>query len=91
MANSVITSLNATGYNGQFTYEGASGSFNTDGQKNLANINGNKEGVGSFDAYRMGDAWQYNPHFSDITKATELVTLMTGAITAVQAELDEEE
>lgn len=91
MANDkVITALNATNWNGQFSYNGASGSFNADGQKKLQNINGSKDGVGSFDAYSNGmESWQYNPHFSDITKAAELVELMTGAIAAVQAELAE--
>lgn len=90
MANEkVITSLNATNWNGQFSYNGASGSFNADQSRKLTNINGSKEGVGSFDAYGYEDNWQYNPHFSDITKAAELVELMTGAIAAVQAELAE--
>lgn len=91
MANDkVITALNATNWNGQFNYEGCTGNFNADGNKALQNINGNKEGYGSFDAYRMGEGWNYNPHFSDITKAAELIALMTGSINAVEGELAEE-
>ena len=85
----VITSLNATNWNGQFNYEGCIGTFNADGNKTLQNINGNKEGIGSFDAYKMGDGWQYNPHFSDITKAADLIAFMTGAINAIEDELAE--
>ena len=91
MANSVITKLNPTGFNGEFNYQGATGTFNTDGQKTLNSINGNKEGYGSFDANRWGGPegtnWNYNPHFTDITKAAELISLMTGSIEAVEAEL----
>ena len=94
MANNVITKLNPTNFVGEFSYEGATGSFNTDGQKNLMSINGNKEGYGSFDANRWGgpegNTWSYNPHFQDITKAADLIALMTGAIEAVEAELQED-
>ena len=92
MANSVITKLNPTGFNGEFNYQGATGSFNTDGQKTLNSINGAKEGYGSFDANRWGGPdgeWSYNPHFTDITKAADLIALMTGSIEAVEAELSE--
>lgn len=93
MANSVITELNPTGFNGQFNYQGAVGSFNTDGQKNLQSLNGSKEGYGSFDANRWGGMdganWNYNPHFSDPEKAADLIAIMTGAIAAVEAELAE--
>ena len=91
---SVITELNATGYNGQFNYQDAVGSFSTDGQKNLQTINGSKEGYGSFDANRWGGPegqWSYNPHFSDITKAADLIALMTGSIEAVEEELNSNE
>ena len=92
MANSVITKLNPTGFNGEFSYNGANGSFNTDGSKNLNSINGSKEGYGSFDANRWGgpegDSWSYNPHFQDVTKAADLIALMTGAIEAVEQELN---
>lgn len=83
----VITSLNATNYQGSFSFDGGSGSFNTDGNKVLQSINGSKEGLGSFDAYRMGDAMHYNPHFSDPSKAADLVAVMTGAIEAIETEL----
>lgn len=83
----VITSLNATNYQGSFSFDGATGNFNTDGNKTLQSINGSKEGLGSFDAYRMGDTFQYNPHFSDITKASDLIALMTGSINAIEDEL----
>ena len=92
MATSVITKLNPTGFNGEFNYQGATGSFNTDGQKTLNSINGAKEGYGSFDANRWGGPdgeWSYNPHFTDITKAADLIALMTGSIEAVEAELSE--
>lgn len=89
MAEKVITSLNATNWNGQFNYEGCTGNFNADGNKTIQNINGNKEGYGSFEVSKMGDTYQYNPHFSDITKAADLIALMTGAISAVEAELAE--
>lgn len=85
----VITSLNATNYQGSFSFDGANGNFNTDGNKVLQSINGSKEGLGSFDAYRMGDTFQYNPHFSDISKASELIALMTGSINAIEDELAE--
>ncbi len=85
----VITSLNATNYQGSFSFDGGSGSFNPDGNKPLQSINGSKEGLGSFDAYRMGDTFQYNPHFSDISKASELIALMTGSINAIEDELAE--
>ena len=94
MANSVITKLNPTGFVGEFAYEGATGSFNTDGQKNLQSINGSKADLGSFDANRWGgpdgNTWSYNPHFDDPTKAADLISLMTGAIEAVQEELSQE-
>lgn len=90
MAEKVITSLNATSYNGTFAFDGCIGNFNADGNKTLNSINGNKEGIGSFDAYRMGEGWQYNPHFTDITKAADLIALMTGSINAVEEELAEE-
>ena len=87
----VITSLNATNYQGSFSFDGGSGSFNTDGNKTLQSINGSKEGLGSFDAYKMGETeWSHNLHFSDITKAADLIALMTGAISAVEAELAED-
>ena len=85
----VITSLNATNYQGSFSFDGANGNFNTDGNKVLQSINGSKEGLGSFDAYRMGDTFQYNPHFSDISKAADLIAIMTGAINAIEDELAE--
>jgi hypothetical protein len=93
MANSVITKLNPTGFNGEFNYQDAVGTFNTTGEKVLQSINGSKEGYGSFDANRWGgpeSQWSYNPHFSDITKAAELISLMTGSIEAVEAELSQE-
>ena len=93
MANSVITKLNPTGFNGEFNYQEATGSFSTDGQKNLTAIQGGKEGYGSFDANRWGGPegeWSYNPHFTDITKAAELIALMTGSIEAVENELSQE-
>ena len=93
MANSVITKLNPTGFNGEFNYQDAVGTFNTTGNKVLQSINGSKEGYGSFDANRWGgidgDEWNYNPHFSDPEKAEILISLMTGAIAAVEAELAE--
>lgn len=86
----VITSLNATNWNGQFNYEGCTGNFNADGNKMLNSINGNKEGIGFFEASKMmGDEWEYRPRFSDITKAADLIAFMTGAISAVEAELAE--
>ena len=93
MANSVITKLNPTGFNGEFNFNGAAGSFSTDGQKTLNSINGSKEGYGSFDANRWGgpegNQWSYNPHFTDPAKAADLIALMTGSIEAVEAELAE--
>lgn len=86
----VITSLNATNSQGSFSFGGGSGSFNTDGNKTLQSINGSKEGLGSFDAYKMGETeWSHNLHFSDITKAADLIALMTGAINAIEDELAE--
>jgi len=91
MANSVITKINPTGFSGEFDYEGATGSWNSTGTKILQNINGSKEGYGSFDANRWdGENWNYNPHFTDPTKAADLISLMTGAIEAVQEELSQE-
>ena len=91
MVNSVITEINPTGFNGKFEYQGATGTWSASGDKTLQNIQGNKEGYGSFDANRRGgpegNQWSYNPHFTDPTKAAELVDLMTGAIAAIQAEL----
>lgn len=92
MANSVITKLNPTGFNGEFNYQDAVGTFNTTGEKVLQSINGSKEGYGSFDASRWGGMegeWSYNPHFTDLTKAADLIALMTGSIEAVEAELSE--
>lgn len=87
----VITQFDATGYAGQFSFNGATGSFSADSGKNLTDIYGSKEGYGSFDAHRMGDSdFNYNPHFSDITKAADLISLMTGSIAAIQQELDSE-
>lgn len=86
--NSVITKLNPTGFNGEFAYQGATGTFNADGNKTLNNIQGSKEGYGSFDANRWdGQNWNYNPHFTDPTKAADLITIMMGSIESVQAEL----
>lgn len=91
MANTnVITALNATNYNGRFDYQGTVGSFNANGQKILQNINGSKEGYGSFEAYRSEEGFEYNPHFSDPTKAADLIATMIAAIEAVQNELNED-
>ena len=90
MANSVITKLNPTGFNGEFNYQGATGSFSTSGEKVLQAISGEKEDYGSFDANRWGqENWNYNPHFTDPTKAADLIALMTGAIEAIGSELAE--
>ena len=89
---SVITKLNATNYAGEFAYEGATGTFSADGNKTLQNIQGAKEGYGSFDANRWGgpeSQWQYNPHFTDPTKAADLISLMMGSIAGVEEELAE--
>lgn len=91
MADKVITALNATSWNGQFNYEGCTGSFNADGNKTLQNINGNKEGIGSFDAYKMGDTFQYNLHPTSLDKSAGLAALAGGAVEAVQEELTIEE
>ena len=86
----VITSLNATNYQGSFSFDGGSGSFNTDGNKTLQSIYGSKEGLGSFDAYKMGETeGSHNLHFSDLTKAADLIAFMTGAINAIEDELAE--
>ena len=86
--NSVITWMNASGYNGRFDYNGAIGSFNADGEKHLMNLNGSKEGYGTFDAYGNGNNWTYNPHFTDPSRASDLIALMTGAIAAIREELE---
>ena len=94
MANSVITKLNPTNFVGEFTYDGMTGSFNTNGQKVLMSINGSKAGIGSFEANHWddpeGSEWNYSPHFSDLTKAADLVALMSGAISAIEEELQED-
>lgn len=85
--NKIITELNPTNYAGKF----AEGQFNADQQKRIVNINGNREGVGSFDAYRMGDnQFNYNFHLTDISKAAELATWAAGIVAGIQSELDGE-
>lgn len=87
----VITELNATNYTGRFAYEGTTGNFNCDGSKKIQNISGNKENVGSFDAYRMGmEEFSYNLHPASLDQAGALATIAGGAVAAVQEELDAE-
>ena len=87
----VITSLNATNYQGSFSFDGGSGSFNADTNKALQNISGNKDGVGSFDAYRMGaEDFSYNLHPASLEQAGALATIDGGSVAAVQEELDAE-
>ena len=86
MANTIITELNPTNFAGKF----AEGTFNADGNKKLQNIQGTKENVGSFDAYRMmEEQFNYNFHLSDISKAAELATWAAGLVEGIQSELDE--
>lgn len=87
MANKTIKNLSVIGYNAEFEYAGATGTFSASGEKKVTQINGFKEGVGNFDANRIGDAMHYNPHFSDPSKAADLVAVMTGAIEAIETEL----
>lgn len=87
----VITELNATNYVGRFAYEGATGNFNCNGQKKIQNISGNKDGIGSFDAYRMGaEDFSYNLHPASLEQAGALATIAGGSVAAVQEELDSE-
>lgn len=93
MENSVITEIAPTGFGGKFNYEGATGTFTTDGQKSLREISGSKEGYGSFDANTWTNPegqWTYNPHFTDPTKAADLITIMMDSIEAVEADLSQE-
>ena len=88
MENSVIKNLVPTGFFSEFEYEDATGTLTTDGQKALQSFIGGKEGVGSFDARKLGDGtWQYNPHYTDPEMAEELNALMVGARAAIEAEL----
>ena len=81
-----ITEIHATGYAGQYTHQQMTGGFNTDGNYNLRNISGSSA-IGTFEAYREGDGWQYNPHFTDLSQIMALMSLISGAITGVEADL----
>lgn len=85
----VITKLEAVNYSGNFEYQGLNGAFNCSGQKVLQNINGVKDGVGSFDAYTIGSSLTYNLHPVSLDKASELATIVSDAVDAVTTELSE--
>ena len=80
----IITELNATNWAGKF----AEGAFNANQQKKIMNIHGEKEDIGSFEAYRSGDQMNYDLHFSDPSKAAELASWASGIVEGIQAELD---
>jgi len=84
---SCITHIAATSYRGDFAYSDGSGHFGADANLNLTSISGTKEGIGSFEAYLDDGGWNYNPHFTDLTKVMDLVNFMTGAIAGVTADL----
>lgn len=83
----VIKSLNATNYNGSFSFKTVQGSFSTDGSKNLTSINGSVPDLGSFDASGNVDSMSYSLHYSDTSRAAELAEIAHEAVAAVQAEL----
>lgn len=85
----VITKFEATSYSGNFEYQGMTGAFNCSGEKKLQNINGVKEGIGSFDAFNMGENLNYNLHPTSLNKVSELATLVGAAVEAVNTELSE--
>lgn len=86
-----ITELKASNYTGRFEYSGMTGSFNASGERTLQNVNGNKEGVGSFDAYSMGENFNYNLRPTNLETADTLATLVGEVIEALKEELKDEE
>ena len=89
MANSFITEITPTGFAGRFEHNGATGNWNANGQKILNNISGDMPGYGSFEANRYdGQNWNYNPHFTDPTKAADLIDNMTAIVAGVQQDLN---
>ncbi|MBQ9660690.1 MAG: hypothetical protein IJV37_05440 [Bacteroidales bacterium] len=75
---------------GSFQYEeGAvksNGDLSVDG-KTINNINGQVEGLGSFDAYRSGEDLQYNLHPTSIDKGAQLAEAVAAVVAAVVAKL----
>lgn len=86
-----ITELKANSYSGRYEYSGMTGSFSATGEKTLQNVNGNKEGVGSFDAYSMGaENFSYNLHPTSLETADTLAALVGEIIDELKGELSEE-
>lgn len=85
----VITKFEASSYSGNFEYQEMRGAFNCTGDKTIQNINGTKEGVGSFDAYNMGSELNYNLHPTSLDKVSELATIVSNVVEAIKSELSE--
>lgn len=85
----VITELKASSYTGKFNYNDLIGSFTCGKEKNINNISGSKENIGSFEAYSNGDSFEYNLHPVSLDMSAELTELVGGAVQSVASELSE--
>ena len=80
---------------GSFSYEDktakVNGNLNINDSNAINNINGQvKSGelsIGSFDAYRNGEALSYNLHPTTISVAAQLATIVEACVAAVEAQL----
>jgi len=93
MANSVITSLNPTGFSGTYETASASGRFSTTGSKVLIACNGtvkdSGESIGYFSAQKdeeQGFVYDFNG-IADITKLATVAAAAQGAVSAIETEL----
>ena len=93
MANTVITSLNPTGFSGTFETGSAQGRFSTTGGKALTACNGtvkeNDAPVGQFNAVRDEEGrMSYDFHgIIDITKLATVAAAAQASVTAIETEL----
>lgn len=87
--NKVIKTITASNYRGSFDTGSVSGNFQTDGEKNIVNIDGVAKDLGSFDAYRGGEELSFTFRPETIDKGAALVEAAKKAVDSVKAELAE--
>ena len=84
-----VTKFEATNYRGEYTYEGMTGSFSANANKDVMSISGSKPDIGSFEAYRNETGFSYDLHPYDLHAITELVATLEAAIAQVQQDIKE--